>query len=103
MSSSFGPQATKIASGHTGQPRVRSLLMCARHGFPRPGFWRRVESHRRAGQCQVGQRLREVARLLAAARVVLLGQQPEIVAEFQEPIGDPGCFLPAARQGYGIG
>src|SRR5690606_20017830 len=50
-------------------------------------------------QRHVAERLREVAHLAAGGRVPLLGEQPQVVAERQQPLEQlPGLLLPADGQ-----
>ena len=46
----------------------------------------------------MGERLRKVAELAAGAGVVLLGEQPHVVAQREEPIVEPARLVPAPEQ-----
>ena len=52
---------------------------------------------RRVDQRQVGERLREVAELAPGHRVVLLGQQPHVVAQTQQPLEQLAGLVAPAR------
>ncbi len=51
----------------------------------------------------MAERLREVAELSAVARVVLLGEQTEPVADGEETVQDDASVVGPADQGEGLG
>ena len=70
---------------------MSGVLAACRTG--RPSFGRRfahvsalTDRERRADEREVGERLREVAELPAGDGVVLLGEQPDVVAEVEQSL-----------------
>jgi UDP-N-acetyl-D-mannosaminuronic acid transferase (WecB/TagA/CpsF family) len=52
---------------------------------------------RRIHERDVRKRLREITDQ-PSSRIVLLGEQPHIIAEVQQPLEQPACFVVAADQ-----
>src|SRR5436853_888401 len=62
-----------------------------------------TEVERRVDERDVRERLREVADLAAQPRVVLLGQQADVVAQGEQPLEKRPGFVQAAEHHVGIG
>src|SRR5215217_5350012 len=62
-----------------------------------------AEVHGGVDQRDMGEGLGEVAQLAAAGRVVLLGQQPDVVAQPQQPLEQLSGILEPADQGVVVG
>src|SRR4051794_28754516 len=82
-----------------GSSRDRYLLAAApdQPVEGRPGL-RGGDGLRRANQRQVAEGLREVADLALARHVVLLGQQPEVVRQIEQPLEELARLIDAVVQ-----
>src|SRR4051812_36079211 len=58
-----------------------------------------ADRDRRADQCEMGERLGEVPELPAGHRVVFLGEEPDVVAEIQEPLEELARLVQLALKG----
>jgi hypothetical protein len=56
-----------------------------------------LEGHGRPDQCEVRERLREVAELPPGDRVVLLGEEADVVAEIEQPLEESRAWSLALR------
>ena len=81
-----------------GSPVRRGVLARARAPGGPPRSWFALPEHQRGvDQREVGERLREVAELAAGDRVVLLGQQADVVAQAEQALEELARLGDAAR------